>query len=134
MKLWNALDGQLLLVLRTGLPAVRAVAISNRHVVAVATSEGTIQFFEPGQNGPLVVFGHLSDIDCLCVNSTGTMLASGGQDGLIHIWDFVGYKKVTQYGGHTRRVMDSAVLSRFSVAAEHLRATSPPEFGNWKLT
>jgi WD40 repeat protein len=105
VKLWNALEGELLLILRTGLPAVRALAVSNRHVVAVATSEGTIQFFEPGQSKPLVMFGHLSDIDCLCVNSTGTMLASAGQDGLIQIWDFVAYKKIAQYVGHSRRVL-----------------------------
>ncbi len=120
VKLWNASDGQLLLVLRTGLPAVRAVAISNRHVVAVATSEGTIQFFEPGQNRPLVVFGHLSDIDCLCVNSTGTMLASGAQDGSIHIWDFVTYKKIAQYIGHNRRVLDM----QFSPDSRLLLSTS----------
>lgn len=106
VKLWNASDGQLLLVLRTGLPAVRAVAISNRHVVAVATSEGTIQFFEPGQSRPSVMFGHLCDIDSLCVNPTGTMLASGAQDGSIYIWDFIAHKKIAQYAGHTRRVLN----------------------------
>lgn len=106
VKLWNASDGQLLLVLRTGLPAVRAVAVSNRHVVAVATSEGTIQFFEPGQSRPSVMFGHLCDIDSLCVNPTGTMLASGAQDGSIYIWDFVAQKKIAHYSGHTRRVLN----------------------------
>lgn len=105
VKLWDVSAGKLLLVLRDGLPAVRGVAISSRQVVAVALSDGSMHFFEPGQKRPVVMPGHLGEIDCLGVSPTGSVLASGGQDGLIYLWDFDSYKRVAQFGGHTRRVL-----------------------------
>ncbi len=105
VKLWNIADGQMLLVLRSGMPAVRSLAFSNRQVVAVATSEGSIEFYEPGQCKPIVVEGHVGDVDSLCINPEGTLLASGGQDGLIILWDLNTFQKLVQFSGHTRPVL-----------------------------
>jgi serine/threonine protein kinase len=105
VKLWNIADGQMLLTLRSGMPAVRALAFSHRQTVAVATSEGTIQFYEPGQSKPVMVSGHVGDVDSLCVNPEGTLLASGGQDGLINLWDLNTYQRLVQYSGHNRPVL-----------------------------
>ena len=106
VKLWSSADGRLLRVLRSGLPAVRSLAFSARQAVAVGTTDGTVEIFEPWQTGPNILASHVGDVDALCINSTGTLLASGGQDGLINIWDLATGKKVSQYAGHSRPVLN----------------------------
>lgn len=105
VKIWNLADAQLLLVVRNGLPAVRALAFSARQVVAVATADGTIEFYEPGQNRPRIEEAHAGGVSCLSTDPSGTLLASGGHDGLVQMWDFSSGRKLAQFSGHNRPIL-----------------------------
>lgn len=105
VKIWGANDGRLLRHLRSGLPAVRSLAFTHTQALAVGTTEGTIQLFQPWQPEPTILPGHTGDVNALCVSPNGKYLASAGQDGLINVWELATLQRAFQLTGHTRPVL-----------------------------
>jgi len=64
---------------------VRAIA-TNHGLVAVATSLGPIAMFGADGAPRPALAGHPNGSDAVAIDSTGTLVASGGQDRVIRVW------------------------------------------------
>jgi WD40 repeat protein len=110
LTIWNAADGRLLARLRTRSERTYAVAFLTDHLIAVAGGrpgqEGDVRVYNlaagpsaaengvtmwNGVNDPNVLVSHLLDTDdcmlCLAVSADRKLLAAGGCDPAIRVWD-----------------------------------------------
>lgn len=80
-----------------------------------ATANGEVVRFGPG-TVEVVFDQHHGTVDALAATRDATLVASGGDDRLVHVWDRATGEPVHTFVGHTDRVLDLA----FSPDGSHL--------------
>ena len=84
--------------------------------VPAGYSDGSVRLWEAGGRGRdalVVTFrGHRSAVSALRLNGGGDVLASGGKDTEIVLWDVVGQAGLFRLKGHTGQVTDLAFVDR----------------------
>ena len=59
-----------------------------------------------------VFLGHTNSVNCLAVSPDGRWLASGGEDGIICVWDIGSGRRLKSMRGHARASLYSLAFSR----------------------
>jgi WD40 repeat protein len=72
-----------------------------------ATADGEVMRLAPGKE-EVAFDGHHGTVDALAVSPDATMVASGGDDRLVYVWDRATGEPVHTLVGHTDRVLDLA--------------------------
>uniref|UniRef100_A0A0N4ZPQ2 WD_REPEATS_REGION domain-containing protein n=1 Tax=Parastrongyloides trichosuri TaxID=131310 RepID=A0A0N4ZPQ2_PARTI len=90
---------------------VTAVAFSHLYnYIAIGYEDGEISLFNknlPDYEKEKIVFnGHRSAVNCLAFSNDGLMLASGGKDSVVVVWDIVNESGLFKLNGHKNAVTD----------------------------
>ena len=81
--------------------------------LAVGYSDGNINLFSYESTSCLTVLcGHKSDLTALVFNATNTLLASGGKDTVVIVWDVVNQAGLFRLLGHTGIITDAEFLDQ----------------------
>jgi len=85
-------------------------------VFALGTSDGGIRLWSPTNDEVDVVFrGHSSEVSALRFSLDGSLLASGGRDGDVVVWDCAGETGLARLRGHRGQITDCAFLDSTNV-------------------
>lgn len=123
VSVWNVRQGAQISSLTNDTPGypfvlpgeVNFIAYSpDKTTIAVGYSTGEICIFQylKSTTKTATLRGHQTAISCLAYDSTGTLLASGGRDGDVVIWDAVSCTGQTRLRGHKDAVTGVAFIRR----------------------
>ncbi|WIA35292.1 hypothetical protein OEZ86_003749 [Tetradesmus obliquus] len=105
--IWDMNTEKLSKIYRAAMGAVRGVAMGPDQVsvVSVGLDKG-IFLWDIRKDAPVrvVLDAHLHEITCVAVNHAGTLIATGGADCAVKLWDFGSGRPVGMYAGHTSTV------------------------------
>jgi WD40 repeat protein len=98
IKLWEVSTGQLLTTFTTHKLKVTALAYSSRGILASASADGSICLWTDTLRHQLM--GHVGSVTSIAFSPDGWLLASGGADRSIRIWDTSSGDCVQVFAGH----------------------------------
>lgn len=109
VRVWQMVDRDAL----TNLPSTAAcAAIDDDGIAAVGTRSGAIVLYDTITCQTLrTLIAHKGAIGSLCISPDGERILSGGQDGLIKLWNLASDQAVTTLVGHTQAITAIAFLS-----------------------
>jgi WD40 repeat protein/serine/threonine protein kinase len=100
---WDLERGEKIAALKRG-PAetLAATFLTATDRVAVGDRDGTVTFWDlKNSSAPVQMFeGHEGPVQAIAVTSSGEMVASGGADRVIRLWDAVALSHARTYRGH----------------------------------
>ncbi|KAF6264277.1 flagellar associated protein [Scenedesmus sp. NREL 46B-D3] len=105
--IWDMNSEKLSKVYRAAMGAVRGVAMGPDQVsVASVGLDKGIFLWDIRKDTPVRVVpdAHLHEITCVAINRAGTLIATGGADCAVKLWDFGSGRPVGMYAGHTSTV------------------------------
>ena len=101
IMLWDATDGKTLMTLPQPEESQRAITLCfspcGQYLASGAWWQGGLQkvpirLWEIASGKNIVTFwGHTTDVHCFAFSQDGTLLVSGGYDGVIYLWDLTPY-------------------------------------------
>ncbi|KAF4594503.1 pre-mRNA splicing factor prp46 [Ophiocordyceps camponoti-floridani] len=108
IKLWDLVEGTLLLTLTGHISTVRGLAISPRHPYLFSCGEDKmVKCWDLETNKVIRHYhGHLSGVYSLSLHPTLDVLVTGGRDGVARVWDMRTRSNIHVLSGHTQTVTD----------------------------
>ncbi len=103
VKLWEVATGQLLATLIGHKLKVTTVAFNIAGILASAGADGTIYIWQDGKMQRQLT-GHLGSVTAIAFSPNGQLLASGGEDRSIWLWDTQTWKCQQKLAGHPWQV------------------------------
>jgi WD40 repeat protein len=100
--------------------------------MAVAYADGDIAVFPLGESAVLLedddrftLFSeHTSPVTCLAVHPGGHLMASGGSDNLVILWDLIGRTVLHKFVGHGAAVTGIKFFKHFQDSGDYMLTTS----------
>ena len=82
--------------------------------------EGEVRLWDPlpGGRGCIgVLKGHIGGVNCLAVCDTSGLIATGGDDSTVRVWDAAAMACVATLRGHNSHIMSVSILGKLVVSA-----------------
>ncbi len=114
VSVWNLDAGEKITAFKRDDAAITAVAFMGmQDRFAAAAHDGTVTLFDAAQRGSAipVLEGHEGSADALAYASGRELLASGGADRTVRLWNASNYNLVRTYRGHSEPVTALALTS-----------------------
>ncbi|PFH63348.1 hypothetical protein XA68_13805 [Ophiocordyceps unilateralis] len=108
IKLWDLVEGTLLLTLTGHISTVRGLAVSPRHPYLFSCGEDKmVKCWDLETNKVIRHYhGHLSGVYSLSLHPTLDVLVTGGRDGVARVWDMRTRSNIHVLSGHTQTITD----------------------------
>ncbi len=120
--LWNAEDGQKLLIFQGKTGSVKSIAFSpDGHLIASGSEDQSVRIWQVNTGECLDRWrGHQETIKCVTFSQDGQLIASGSDDQTVRIWDVRSGECLQVLNGHTEGIRmvifspDSRILASSS--------------------
>ncbi len=114
IKLWQVATGELITTLTGHKLKITTVAFNSEGILASASADGTIGIW---QNNKIQrqLTGHVGSVTAIAFSPDGHMLASGGEDRSIRLWDTKTWNCLQVLPGHAWQVSSLAFIANGAV-------------------
>lgn len=104
IKLWNAQRGILILNISGHTGEVRCVIINKTREIFSASNDKTIKYWDNKGNLRHTFHGHSREIISLALSADESLMASGGWENTIRLWDIKSKSQIAILEGHTNAI------------------------------
>ena len=133
VKLWNVSDGQLVATLKGHGDGVAFVGFLSDGRIVTASLDKTLKVWAAdGSVATTTLSGHQDYLACAAISRTGQLLASGGFDKIVRLWDASG-SSLAALAGHAGTVQAMAISPKPSVTISVRPTCSEPVMATPRL-
>jgi WD40 repeat protein len=110
IKLWQVATGELITTLTGHKLKITTVAFNTEGILASASADGTIGIWQ-NHKMQIQLTGHVGSVTAIAFSPDGQLLASGGEDRSIRLWDTKTWNCLQVLPGHAWQVSSLAFIS-----------------------
>jgi WD40 repeat protein len=114
VKLWQVATGELITTLTSHKLKITTVAFNSNEILASASADGTISIWQKNKMYRQLT-GHTGSVTSIAFSPDGQLLASGGEDRSIRLWDTQTWNCLQVLPGHAWQISSLAFTSNGAV-------------------